>query len=146
MSKVVVDASFALKWVLPETDSSVAIVLLNKWMTEHTGVLAPALFAYEVTNIIYRQAASGKITYEEARQSLKKLFSIGIALNFSQYEEISANAMKLAQRFKLSATYDAHYIALAQQEKCEFWTADTRLWNVTKDHLSWVHWIGNYHP
>lgn len=53
MSKVVVDASFALKWVLPETDSSVAIVLLNKWMTEHTGVLAPALFAYEVTNIIY---------------------------------------------------------------------------------------------
>ena len=34
MSDVVVDASLALKWVVPESDSSTAIELLNEWTTE----------------------------------------------------------------------------------------------------------------
>jgi predicted nucleic acid-binding protein len=140
---VVVDASLALKWVIPESDSSTAITLLDKWTNEGIRVIAPALFVYEVTNIPYRQSSEGKLTYDEAAQSLKKLFSIGVLLKFSLYEDISAQAMEFAHLFNLPATYDAHYLALAQHESSEFWTADTRLWNTLKRKLSWVHWIGD---
>jgi len=55
---VVVDASVALKWVLLEADSDRAMRLLDQWESEGKEVIAPALFTYEVTNIIYRQVVS----------------------------------------------------------------------------------------
>ncbi len=56
---VVVDASVALKWVLLEADSDRAMRLLDQWGSEGKEVIAPALFTYEVTNIIYRQVVTG---------------------------------------------------------------------------------------
>jgi predicted nucleic acid-binding protein len=143
---VVVDASLALKWVLIEEDSDIAKMLLSRWIDEGKEIRAPALLAYEVTNIIYRQVFANKSTYEEANQELTDLFSVGIVFTFSLYENISTQAMKLAHRFNLPAAYDAHYLALAERENCEYWTADTRLWNSVKNKLSWVHWLGDYQP
>lgn len=37
------------------------------------------------------------------------------------------SALDLAERLSLSATYDAHYLALAEWLGAEFWTADQRL-------------------
>lgn len=141
---VVVDANLALKWVLPEQDSHRAMMLLDTWTDEQKQPIAPALFTYEVTNIIYRQVLAHKLTYDEASQGLTKLFSIGVLLNFSLHEDISIKAMEFAHAFHLPATYDAHYLALAYYETCEFWTADTRLWNSVKRKLSWVRWLGEY--
>jgi predicted nucleic acid-binding protein len=135
---VVVDASLALKWVLSEADSSTAITLLQRWNTDNMEVIAPALFIYEATNILYRQVVTGKLSFDEVKKLLTKLFSIGILLNFAQYREISIRAMELSDRFGLPAAYDAHYLALAEHEKCEYWTADTRLWNAVRDKLPWV--------
>lgn len=141
---VVVDANLALKWVLIEEDSTKSMGLLEKWTDESKEVIAPALFAYEVTNILHRQAVTGKLTHDEALQGLSKLFSLGILLKFSFYDEISRQAMNYAHRFHLPATYDAHYLALAHREQCEFWTADTRLWNVVKSELNWVRLLSDY--
>ena len=141
---VVVDANLALKWVLLEEDSALSMGLLEKWADERKEIIAPALFAYEVTNILHRQAVTGKLTHDEALQGLSKLFSLGILLKFSFYEEASAQAIDFAHRFHLPATYDAHYLALAHREQCEFWTADTRLWNVVKSELNWVRLLSNY--
>lgn len=140
---VVVDANLALKWVLLEEDSTLSMGLLEKWTNERKEIIAPALFAYEVTNILHRQAVTGKLTHDEALQGLSKLFSLGILLKFSFYEEISAQAIDFAHRFHLPATYDSHYLALAHREQCEFWTADTRLWNAVKSELKWVHLLSN---
>ncbi|HEX6110014.1 MAG TPA: type II toxin-antitoxin system VapC family toxin [Ktedonobacteraceae bacterium] len=143
---VVVDASLALKWVLAEPDSNTAVILLNKWTDKGISVIAPALFTYEVTNILYRQVVAGKLTYEEAKQGLIDLFSIGVLLKFSLYEDISIQAMEFDHQLKLPATYDAHYLALALDENCECWTADKRLWNIVKGKFSWVRWFSDYHP
>ena len=143
---VVVDANLALKWVLLEEDSHTSMLLLDKWTDEGRTVIAPALFAYEVTNILYRQAVSGKLTYDESRRGLEKLFALEIRLEFSLYKEVSTQAMEFAERFRLPATYDAHYLALAYAERCECWTADRRLWNAVKRELDWVRWLGDYQP
>lgn len=136
---VVVDASLALKWVLPEADSNTAINLLQRWNTSNMEIIAPALFTYEATNILYRQVVTNKLSYEEVSKLLTKLLSIGILLNFVKHREISLRAMDLAYRFGLNATYDAHYLALAEHEECEYWTADSRLYNAVKNKLLWVH-------
>ncbi len=140
---VVVDASLALKWVLAESDSNTAVKLLDQWTNDGTSIIAPALFTYEVANILYRQTITGKLTYEEARQGMADLFSIGVFLKFSRYEDISMQAVEFARQLNLPATYDAHYLALAFHEDCECWTADKRLWNIVKGKLSWVRWFSN---
>ncbi len=140
---VVVDASLALKWVLSEPNSSAAINLLVKWNAEKMEVKAPALFAYEATNILYRQAVTGKLTYEEAKKLFTKLFAIGIVLDFSHHKDTSIQAMEFSHRFGLPAAYDTHYLALAEREQCEYWTADTRLWNAIGGKLTWVRRLGD---
>jgi predicted nucleic acid-binding protein len=108
---VVVDASLALKWVLDEPDSQTAVILLDQWTDEGMSVIAPALITHEVTNTLYRQVVAGKLAYEEAKQGLTELFSIGVLLKFSLYEDISTQAMEFAHQLNLPATYDAHYLA-----------------------------------
>ena len=136
---VVVDACLALKWVLPENDTDKAETLLDAWVDEGIEIIAPDLFAYEVTNILYRRtrAKEGRLAYNDAYSGLERLFSVGISLRFS--EEVSKDAMKLADKYQLTTTYDAHYLALAAREGCELWTADARLWRVVKGDLNWVH-------
>jgi len=50
-------------------------------------------------------------------------------------------ALQLAQELNLSAAYDAHYLALAEQFGAEFWTADQRLANNVSSRLPWVHLV-----
>jgi predicted nucleic acid-binding protein len=142
---VVVDASVAVKWVLAEPDSLIATKLLDAWTNGGKRVIAPALFAYEVTNIIHRRVVTNRLTYDEGVQALTDLLSTGVVLHFSKYEEISLRSIKLAHLFSMPASYDAHYLALAEQQNCEYWTADTRLWNTVRGKLSWIHWLGDYH-
>ncbi len=142
---VVVDASLALKWVLREDDSDASRSLLFNWNTNSIRIIAPALFAYEITNILYRQVLTNKLTFEQASRLHKGVFTIGISLNFTDYEEISRKAMMFANRFRLTATYDSHYLALAEREQCEYWTADTRLFNGLRGQLPWVRSLSNYH-
>lgn len=141
---VVVDASLALKWVLPEDDSDIANMLLKQWTIDGKDVIAPALFTYETTNILYRQIVMGRLTYDETKQAQAKLFSLGVSLVFSPYQDISKRAMEFAHRFSLLAAYDAHYLALAERRNCEYWTADTHLLRALNGKLTWVRRLNDY--
>lgn len=52
-------------------------------------------------------------------------------------------ALRLAQEFNRPRAYDTAYLALAELRRCEFWTADERLYNSVRDRLDWVHWVGD---
>jgi predicted nucleic acid-binding protein len=142
---VVVDTSIAIKWVLQESDSDIAETMLIEWSSNGVVILAPALLTYEVTNALYKKARKGEITFETATEALTKVLLSGVALNFSQDSNLGRRAIELAHQFGLTATYDAHYLALAEREGCELWTADKRMWNSIRGKLTWVRWIGDYH-
>ena len=141
---VVVDASIAIKWVLEEPDSDRADTLLAEWINKGKLILAPDLLAYEITNALYRKVRKGEITLERAKEALKEISLTEIEFDFSSDFALSTRAIGLANHFSLPATYDSHYLALAERESCELWTADERLWNSTKGKLAWVHWMGDY--
>jgi len=143
---VVVDASLALKWVIEEDDSDQAKALLDEWVKSGMTLIAPALFIYEVTNILYRKVGRGPLTLIEAQQALERLRHQGPTLDFPLDTALSRRAMEVAHQFHLPATYDPHYLALAEREDCPYWTADERLYNSVKGTLAWVRWLGGYRP
>ena len=143
---VVVDTSIAIKWVLREDDSQTAFALLTEWTDRDFQVIAPALLAYEITNALHKRIRKGEISLNRAREALAEVLLIGLELDFSQDPAISIRAIELANQYGLSATYDPHYLALAEREGCEFWTADLKMWNAIKGKIDWVRYIGDYDP
>lgn len=144
-STVVVDASIAIKWVVVESDSPLARALLAEWQAQGYVMLAPVLLAYEVTNILRQQVRRGTMTASEAETGQSLVFSQGLTLDTPDqagYVALSERALAFANQYNLPATYDAHYLALAEREGCAYWTADERLWNAVKAHLPWVRWLG----
>lgn len=55
---------------------------------------------------------------------------------------VTLRAVDLADTFGQSASYDAHYLALAEHLGCELWTADEKFRNATKGTFKWVRWVG----
>ena len=141
---IVVDTSIVLKWVLDEPDSATALALLFRWVNEGTLIQAPALLAYEVANALFQRVRKGEMTVEKATQALEDVLLPELELNFLEYTDLSKRAIILAQQYSLPATYDAHYLALAEHKQCEYWTADTRLWNAVGDRLPWVRMLSEY--
>jgi predicted nucleic acid-binding protein len=141
---VIVDTSIALKWVMDEDDSAKASALLSRCFVQETTVLAPTLLMYELTNAIYKHVRKGEIDLNDATQALDDALLGFVEFDSPGDSSLSRRAIQLAHQYKLSATYDAHYIALAERENCEYWTADERLWNAVKGKLPWVRWLGDY--
>jgi predicted nucleic acid-binding protein len=55
---------------------------------------------------------------------------------------MSTEALVIAGRFTLPATYEAHYLALAERFGVEFCTTDRRLFNTVSASLPWVRLVG----
>ena len=86
------------------------------------------------------------MTAGEAQQALVDVLLPELAFKFSEYSSLSMRAIELAEQYGLPATYDAHSLALAERNQCEYWTADTRLWNAIAGKLKWVRLLSDYQP
>jgi predicted nucleic acid-binding protein len=57
--------------------------------------------------------------------------------------ELHERALYWAARMNHHKSYDAQYVALAEQERADLWTADQRLAKGARQiGAGWVHWIG----
>jgi predicted nucleic acid-binding protein len=122
MSKVVVDASVAAKWLVTESLSDKALTLLGG----SDDFIAPDLFLPEVGNILWKKARAGDLTPAMASERFRALQSMGVALVPSA--GIADRALAIALEYRRTV-YDALYLALAEAEGCRFVTADERLVN-----------------
>lgn len=67
--KVVVDASVAVKWVLPEDDTERALRLQEKYQDEQLDVLAPYLVVSEVANVLWKRERRGDLSVAAAQRA-----------------------------------------------------------------------------
>lgn len=139
-----VDASVAIKWILPEVDSDLAFVFLDSTARAHEVIIAPRLIRYEVTNILRQRQRRGQLPGVGAEVLLHQFLQFGIRMD--DPAELHEAALSLAIRYNLPAAYDAHYLALAQAHDCDFWTADQRLYNTVSASLGFVRLLREYHP
>lgn len=143
---VVVDTSLAIKWILEEADSEMAEALLLEWSQKGIILYAPPLLAYEITNVLFKHVRKSEISIERAKGAFAEVLLLGIELDFPQDHALSLRALELAQKYALPATYDAHYLALAERENCELWTADSRMWRTVQGKLLWVRNLSEFRP
>jgi predicted nucleic acid-binding protein len=114
---LVVDASVAVKWVLPEPDSDQAVAL----RTEEPDVIAPSLVVAEIGNALWKSALRKDLSRPEALDALR----IATA-HFNRLvglEDLAADAMALAIDGR-QPIYDCFYLALARRENAALVTAD----------------------
>ena len=101
--------------------------------------MAPPLFRAEITNVLHRFVQRGLIDRPDAADM------IGLLLSFVAVKEpvgLYLRAFELADEFTLTAAYDSQYLALAEFEGCELWTADRRLVRSVGARFPLAHWLG----
>ena len=118
---LVVDASVALKWVLPEEDSELAEGLLDRGVR----LCAPAFVFVELANALWFQMRAGKLNATEAAGCMRDLRAAPLELWGG--EEPLPSTLEWAHRLD-HAVYDCAYLALALHLDGTYVTADRRFW------------------
>ena len=123
-SKVVLDASVAVRWVVTERGSAEAALLLGR----PVGWLAPRLMLTEAAGALRRKTAGGELDSTHAAQSLDALIDAAAdgLIHLADDETLAAQALRLAVALKHKVP-DCLYLALAEREGAALATADARL-------------------
>jgi predicted nucleic acid-binding protein len=136
---ICVDASFIVRLLFTDPDDSSYQSLWDDWNEAEASIIAPSLLLFEVTNAIHRYAIAGAISEEIADQLITTATELPIELYWDA--SLHQQAIAIARRFSLPATYDAHYLALAEQRNAQFWTVDRRLARAVGSELSGFHYV-----
>ncbi len=123
-SSAVLDASVAVRWLVPERGSDDAAALMERAITW----VAPQLLVTEVASALRRKVVAKELRVEHAVQALAILgqaASDGI-VQFVQDEDLVAPALMLALTLGHKVP-DCIYLALAQRDGVALATADLTL-------------------
>jgi predicted nucleic acid-binding protein len=141
-SKICVDASLVIALLTPERFSPASLALWGTWIRNDIQVLAPMLLRYEVTSALYRKAFQKSMSSPDIEMALKQFLAMDI--QSLDPDGLPERAIKLATQYTRPNTYDAFYLALAEQEQCVLWTGDERLYNAVRIGYSNIEWLGNH--
>jgi predicted nucleic acid-binding protein len=120
VTRLVVDASVAAKWLVREPLSDPAVAILDS----PDELLAPDLLLPEVGNVLWKKVRSGELTDAMALERFAALMSMGVKVVTAL--SLSARALHLALQTGRTV-YDSMYLALAEAHECRLVTADERL-------------------
>ena len=141
MKRTVIDASVVLKWYLDdEKYGEKALGLLNRYISDELGILAPSLLEYEVINGLIIARKRGRIEEETVFNAIDGFLGLGIELK--DLSVFSVRVLRYCDVYNLSA-YDASYLALAQEEGIPLITSDRRMYNAVRNDLKWVNYLGD---
>lgn len=140
MTPLVVDTSVAVAWFISQTYSQQALRILNQHQAGQWQFLAPDHLYAEFGNAIWRTNRANLLSAVDAQRIIHQFSRETFTL--------SSTALLLQDAYTLAvqhnrSVYDCLYIALAQQEKCTFVTADEKLFNAVNGKLP-VTWLANW--
>ena len=141
MSLIVLDASVAVKWFLPEnveTLATEALALLGRHGKSEIQITVPDLFWVEFASVLWKAVRRGNFPKASADAALAALTQY----DFPTFPTVNL----LSKAFEIATTYDrtvydSLYVALAVQSKAQLVTADERLANSLAAHFP-VKWLG----
>lgn len=112
MSRIVLDASVAATWYLPDQPSPEAAHALDRIV--HATVSVPDLFWHEMRNILLANERRGRIGPAVVAQGVDHVRSLRFETVATAGLHDDQETIDLARRLQLTA-YDAAYLALAQR-------------------------------
>ena len=138
---MVVDASVAVKWLVEEVDSEEALALGDSWAEAGVKLVAPYLLPLEVANALHRRVLGEELSTQQASELVEFLLGMGIEL--LETALLHVRALELASEFNQRAVYDSHYLALAEELDCDFWTADARFYRAAESAVDRIRLLGS---
>ena len=127
MSRIVLDANVAVKWVLREEHATTARRILST-----RDLLAPHLLWAEVGNTLWKRHRRQESSIEEVRRMLAEIQWLPIT-TFAHWPLLPA-ALDLAISLH-QTVYDCLYLALAEARNSVMVTADRRFHDVVNDSI-----------
>lgn len=118
---LVADCSAFLPLCFEDESSEIADAMIAE-IASH-GALVPAIWWYEIRNVLIVNERRGRIEAPQSDQFLNLLGRLPIAVVLDDDE---TGAAGIARRFRLSV-YDAAYLALAQRRQLPLATLDRKL-------------------
>lgn len=115
---MIIDASVALKWLVAEEGSEIALTLLDR-----VDLMAPTLVHSEVANGLRKKARQGELVGASSLETLAE--ALGEFIQTVDEVPIIGRALSIAGELKHSI-YDCIYLALAEQLGQDLVTADLK--------------------
>lgn len=126
MKQAVADASFCGAWILTDESSESADQLLTEIVKGSVELVVPALWHYEMNNLLRSAHRRKRLNEEDARESLELLNQVPLTIEDLPEAPARKRILHLALQFNLSS-YDASYLELADRHKFPLHTADAKL-------------------
>jgi predicted nucleic acid-binding protein len=137
----VLDASVAMKWLLPAEIEPLhieAMDLLRSFGRVEIAFFVPDFFWIEIANALWKRVRSSAVTKSTAQSLYRDMQTKGLKTILST--PLVPAAFEIAATYERSV-YDSLYIALAKERKTFLITADEKLANAVAAHLP-VTWLG----
>jgi predicted nucleic acid-binding protein len=100
--------------------------LLTQILKGSVELVVPALWHYEINNLLRSAHRRKRLTEEDAREALETLNQVPLVIEDLPEGPAKKRMLHLALQFDLSS-YDAAYLELADRHKIPLHTADTKL-------------------
>ena len=124
MAALVLDASVAVAWFMPEELNPILRSVGEQVSDE--GAAVPNLWPLEVANILLRAEGTKRISKQYRAEAIGELARLRIEIDTETAMRAWDTTLDLASHFRLT-TYDACYLELAQRRRLPLATLDREL-------------------
>lgn len=132
MDKNILDASVIIKWFIKEEGNEQADFYLERLNNQEIAIVIPQLLYYEVGNTLIFK----KIQKNDSDEIARKLYSLPLEVK-QIGSVIFREITRIAETFGITF-YDAVYVTLMTKERCEFITADRKLFQKVNKTFSGI--------
>jgi predicted nucleic acid-binding protein len=122
-----IDTSVWIPYLIPETLQTQARNLILPLLTSNVRLVAPAFAWAEIGSVLRKKVRLGAITTSQAEGFYDDFSQMPV--EYLDNDVIRMKTWAIAEQFSLATLYDAAFLAVAELEEAEFWTADQSLLN-----------------
>ncbi len=126
------DSAVTLTWCFSDEATAYTESFLNRLSTLTDTAIVPALWLYEIVNVVALASRKGRITQLQGTQFLHSLTDLPIEVDYTNKILLFKDVAPLADRHRLTG-YDAAYLELALRLALPLATLDQELIQASKD-------------
>ena len=126
MRRFVLDASFAMTWVIEAEQTPASLKHFNALTRQEAQALVPSLWCDELANVLLTVERARKISAAVVSTWTDYFLALPLIIHPASLEQSLTEIRPLAQAHGLSA-YDASYLYLALREQVPLATMDRQL-------------------
>jgi predicted nucleic acid-binding protein len=114
MSRLVLDASMTLSWLLPDEATAASLAVRDE-LIKAESVLAPGHWRLEVCNALWMAERRQRLDASGVAQAVSLFTQLPVAIDADTSDRAGGEALALARQHGLSV-YDAAYLELALRQ------------------------------